>query len=277
MVPTRRSATPEGEAYVARLLGRLADTAWPMDRLQVLVGDDVEGEPDWARAPRPYHLRRIETPRAQSEAFNYAAKMNRLWREARTEQIVFMNDDVRPLGDDWLAALQTFAVTRDVGGVGARLLFEDGSLQHAGVTPHGSGAAHAWVFRRRADGTYQDWSQVQREWSMVTGAVFATRRSVLERIGGFDERFALEFNDADLCLRLRAFGYRIVYTPQAELVHVEKASRGEGEPPGGDRALFRSRWSAWLDADPSWHPGLRRDLIEVVPERPEAGSWFLPK
>ena len=110
---------------------------------------------------------------------------------------------------------------------------------------------------------------------MVTGAVFATRRSVLERMGGFDERFSLEFNDSDLCLRLRAFGYRIVYTPHAELVHVEKASRGKAEPPGGDRALFRSRWSAWLEADPSWHPGLRRDLIEVAPERPADGSWFL--
>jgi len=185
-----------------------------------------------------------------------------------------MNDDIRLTQPVWLHALQSFAVDEGVGGVGARLLFDDGSLQHAGLAPHGDGAAHAWVFRERIEGTYQDWARTQREWSMVTGAVFATRRSLLDQIGGFDERFRIEFNDTDLCLRLRALGYRIICTPLAEMIHTEKASRGHDDPPGEDRALFLSRWKPWLDQDPAWHPWLRRDRLDVTP-RPEDGAWYL--
>ncbi|WP_162875494.1 glycosyltransferase [Sphingomonas crusticola] len=275
IVPTRRSALPDGSGtYVEQLLHGLAATDWPMDRLTVMIGDDIAGGPSWASQSWPFALQRIETPRAEDEPFNYAAKMNALWRAATTEQIVFMNDDIRLLEPGWLHALQSFAVDEGIGGVGARLLFDDGTLQHAGLAPHGDGAAHVWIFRRRHEGSYQGWAQTQREWSMVTGAVFATRRSLLEQVGGFDERFSLEFNDTDLCLRLRALGYRIVYTPLAEMVHIEKASRGERLPPGDDVALFLSRWKPWLDNDPAWHPNLRRDRLDMTPQ-PEGGAWYL--
>ena len=275
LIPTRQTALPEGEGtYIEQLLNGIAAADWPMDRLTVLVGDDIPGDPDWAKADRPFNLKRIETPRPVGEPFNYAAKMNLLWRAAETEQIVFLNDDVLPLDPGWLKALETFAVDEAVGGVGARLLFADGSLQHAGLVPHGPGAVHVWAFRRRAEGTYQDWALAQREWSMVTGAVFATRRSLMEQVNGFDEQFSLEFNDIDLCLRLRALGYRIVYTPQAELEHVEKASRGETLPPGEDIARFLARWRPWLDQDPSWHPGLHRDRIDMVP-KVDPSAWYM--
>jgi GT2 family glycosyltransferase len=153
------------------------------------------------------------------------------------------------------------------------LLYDDGRLQHAGLAPHGPAAAHLWIFRDKAEGTYQDWALVQREWSMVTGAVFATRRSVLEEVGGFEERFSLEFNDTDLCLRMRARGYRIVYTPMAELIHSEKASRGDRLPPGNEIALFLSRWKSWFENDPSWHPQLRRDSLEVLPAT--VPDWYI--
>jgi GT2 family glycosyltransferase len=239
----------------------------------VIIGDDVSGTPDWQQRDWPFTMRRIETPREDGEPFNYASKMNRLWREATTEQIVFLNDDIAP-SPNWLRALQTFAVDPGVGGVGARLLFEDGSLQHAGMGPHGDGAAHCWVFRKRIEGTYQEWARTQREWSMVTGAVFATRRSLLDQVEGFDERLRLEFNDTDLCLKLRTLGYRIVCTPLAEMTHTEKASRGEQDPPGADRALFLSRWKPFLDQDPAWHPCLRRDRLDVTPQ-PESNAWYL--
>ena len=161
-----------------------------------------------------------------------------------------------------------------MGGVGARLLFEDGSIQHAGVAPHGLGVAHAWIHRRRLRGTYQDWALVQRQWSMVTGAVFATRRSVMARVGGFDEHFSVEFNDVDLCLRLRMRGDRIVCTPAAELIHVERASRGDTPPAGDQIARFLARWSPFLAEDPAWHPGLRRDRVDVTPARDE-GAWYM--
>ncbi|WP_188699465.1 glycosyltransferase [Sphingomonas prati] len=274
LIPTMRTPVPWGDmTLIEQLLIEIARADWPMERLTVIVGDDGEGVPDWAERRWPFALTRIATARAPGEPFNYAAKMNRLWRAAETEQIVMMNDDLVPTGYDWLNALLTFAVDPTVGGVGARLLFTDGSIQHAGIGPVGTGATHLWVRRRHGTGAYQGWTDVQREWSMVTGAVFATRRSVMARVGGFDERFSLEYNDTDLCLRLRTLGYRIVYTPLAEMIHSEKASRGHALPPGDETAAFRSRWRAWLDQDPSWHPRLHRDRIDLTPQY--AGSaWY---
>ncbi len=184
-----------------------------------------------------------------------------------------MNDDLVPGDPGWLRALQTFALDRGVGGVGARLLFPDGSLQHAGFSPYGVGGAHAWLWRRRRTGTFHDWALVHREWSMVTGALFATRRSVMEEVGGFDEAFAVEFNDTDLCLRMRAQGYRIVCTPFAEMVHAEKQSRGDALPAGDTLARFRRRWAGWLADDPSFHPLLRRDRLDLRPDVDQR-QWF---
>jgi O-antigen biosynthesis protein len=115
---------------------------------------------------------------------------------------------------------------------------------------------------------------VHREWSMVTGAVFATRRTLMEELGGFDERFSLEFNDTDLALRLRAAGYRIVSTPFAQMVHTERASRRDTPPPPEEAELFYQRWSHWLANDPSWHPGLDRNRVEVMPS-PISEAWYL--
>jgi glycosyltransferase involved in cell wall biosynthesis len=274
VVPTRRTRLPDRRGtYLERLLDGIARADWPLDQVTVLVGDDIAAPADWAARPYPFALQRIETVRPEQAPFNYAAKMNRLWQAASTEQLLFLNDDVVPTGPQWLSALMDFAVDPTVGGVGARLLFEDGSLQHAGLGPHADCAAHIWVYRRRAEGTYQGWALTQREWSMVTGAVFATRRSVMAEVGGFDEAFSLEYNDTDLCLRLRLLGYRIVYNPLAEFIHTEKASRGEQLPPGNTTARFLMRWKPWIDNDPAWHPGYRRDRLDLQPWI-DRGAWY---
>jgi len=274
VIPTRRSRLPDSRiTYVERLLKAVAKVDWPMDRLTVIVGDDVAGEPAWAKCDWPFTLRRIETLRGADEPFNYAAKMNQLWRAASGEQIVLMNDDLLPVDGGWLHALIGFALDEGVGGVGGRLLYADGRLQHAGIAPLFGAIAHPWAGRATDRATYQDWASVQRQWSAVTGALFATRRSVLERIGGFDEQFTLEYNDIDMCLRMRALGLRIVCTPDAEMVHAEKASRGD-MPVGGDQyAMFMLRWKAWLAQDPSWHPALRWDSFEVMPVD-DRGAWY---
>jgi GT2 family glycosyltransferase len=275
VIPTRRSPLPGrgGGTYVERLLEELTRTDWPMDRLTVLVGDDIEDTPEWETRRWPFALRRIVTLRAVDEPFNYAAKMNRLWCAAEDEQVVLLNDDVLPHAPEWLKALQTFALDRSVGGVGALLFYEDGAIQHAGIFPTHRIAAHAWIGMPADAPTYQGWATCQRQWSMVTGAVFATRRSLLDRIGGFDERLTLEFNDIDLCLRMRALGYAIVYNPAARFTHVEKASRGPNPPPAAEAALFLSRWSDWLAKDPASHPGYAADRIDVVPAVDE-GAWY---
>lgn len=266
VVPTRQSAPEGGRPFVVELLDSLAQTDWPMEKLSVLIGDDSSDTGPLQSSRWPFAVTRIPTPRPGQEPFNYAAKMNRLWRLAQTEHMVLMNDDVTIRSPGWLKALMTFAMDRAVGGVGARLLFPDGRLQHAGVAGGlFNVAVHPWFGAPGAEGGYQDWALVQREWSMVTGAVFATRRAVMEEVNGFDERLTLEFNDLDLCLRLRLMGYRIVYTPFAELTHREKASRGETPPAAAEVALFLNRWRELLDDDPAFHPALTRDRMAPEP------------
>jgi GT2 family glycosyltransferase len=199
--------------------------------------------------------------------------MNALVAASTDEHLVMLNDDVLPADPAWLRALMDFAVEPWVGGVGARLHHPDGRLQHAGIAPAFGRVAHLWARRPDAEGSYLDWALVQRQWSMVTGAVFATRRSALARVGGFDERFSLEFNDIDLCLRLRTAGLAIVYQPEARLSHVEKASRGEAPPPGPEIAAFLTRWHAWLAQDPAWHPMFERHAMEPVP-RHVPDAWY---
>jgi len=273
VVPTRQSrpvsapgAATTRKPFIVDLLDSISRLDYPMDRIQVIVGDDVEDGTIYQAGNWPFELQRIVTCRTSGEKFNYAAKMNLLWRASQTNQIVFMNDDITTESRDWLQALLTFSMQEDVGGAGARLLYPNGTIQHAGIAGGLFGVcAHAWLGMPSDAPTYQNWAEVHREWSIVTGAVFATRRSLMEEINGFDERLTLEFNDVDLCLRLRMLGYRIVYTPFAELVHHEKASRGETLPPASELALFLNRWQVFLQNDPSYHPGLTRNSFAIAP------------
>ena len=272
VVPTRQAGRPE-RPYVVELLDSLTMLDWPMDRLEVLVGDDSNEAERLSQGGWPFQVRRVATPRAAGEPFSYAAKMNRLWRMAETEHLVLLNDDVTVRSPGWLKALMTFAMEPDVGGVGGRLLFPDRRVQHAGMAGGlFGGVHHLWAGQPGDTPTYEDWALKHREWSMVTGAVFATRRSVMEAAAGFDERFSLEYNDVDLCLRLRLMGYRIVYTPFAEAVHREMASRGHAPVAAEQTALFLSRWRAFLANDPAYHPALTRTLGGPEPAH-EPGWW----
>jgi len=277
IVPTRRTRRPgSSQTYIEQLLFGISSAEWPMQNVTVLVGDDIAGIPTWAKKSWPFQLVRIETLRGEDEPFNYSKKMNLLWHLSNDEQIIFMNDDMVPVSKNWLAALLTFSVEGSVGGVGGRLYYEDGSIQHAGIFPSLRTVVHAWLGWPADAPTYLDLSICQREWSMVTGAIFATRRSILEKISGFDEQFSLEFNDIDLCLRIRNAGYRIVYNPEVEFTHTEKASRGETIPPGAEVALFLSRWTKWLEYDPSSHPGFAKNQIGLAPTS-EPNAWYLRK
>lgn len=272
VVPTRQEAGPDGP-LIARFLESLEQTDWPKDRLSVLVGDDHADASAFDRA-WPVAVERVATTRAPGTPFNYAAKMNRLWPLARTEHVVLMNDDLVVRNPGWLKALMTFATDAGVGGVGARLLYPDDRIQHAGMPLGVLGpCTHAFIGQAATGPSYGNWADVHREWSVVTGAVFATRRSLLELVNGFDERFALDFNDIDMCLKLRMLGYRIVYTPHAELTHLESASRGFGGNHGGTIARFYERWRPLMADDPAYNPGLTRTETAIRPVV-EAQAWW---
>jgi GT2 family glycosyltransferase len=270
VIPTRQSNSEGGFPYIIDLLDSIARSTWPAEKIDVVIGDDIEDDAIYQRGRWTFTIKRIITRPAPGQPFNYARKMNTLWRATEAELIVLMNDDMVVRSPDWLEALFTFALEEDVGGVGARLLFPDDRIQHAGmVGGMFGGCAHPWFGKPANESTYGDWADVHRDWSVVTGAVFATRKSVIEAANGFDERFSLEFNDVDLCLRLKILGYRIVYTPHAELIHYEKSSRGDRLPPGEEVALFLKRWRDFIGDDPAYNPQLTTGSFEVQP-KPES-------
>lgn len=190
-------------------------------------------------------------------AFNYSALNNRGAKMANGELVLFLNDDTEVCVSEWLTIMVEHAMRPQVGAVGAKLLFPDGRIQHAGVVLGvGGTAGHAFRHQRDDGGSYCGLADMVRNCSAVTGACMMVPRSLFMRMGGFDEQLPVEFNDVDLCLRLQGEGYRIVYTPDAVLYHYENATRQGAQAPE-DEKHFRVRWAELLaKGDPYYNPNL---------------------
>ena len=208
---------------------------------------------------------RVENFEMHGKPFNYAAKANFAVSRVRTEHLVLLNDDMEVISPGWLTALLQLSNDPEIGGVGARLLHFDGTIQHVGLVLGINGsAAHVYhSFPGDAIG-YNGFTHIIRNYSAVTAACFATRRSVLAQVGGFDEAFAVDFNDIDLCLRMRDAGYRIAYTPFAELYHFEGASAKRTAQDPVEIALFAERWAKCIQDDPFYNPNLARDRLDYA-------------
>jgi O-antigen biosynthesis protein len=161
--------------------------------------------------------------------FNWSALNNFASEQAEGEVLIFLNNDTLVLSDGWCNELVSQASRHDVGAVGARLLYEDGTIQHGGVVigPGRGLAAHEGVGEAVADGGYLGRSRLQRGVSAVTGACLATRKAVFEQVRGFDEvYFPVTFNDVDYCMKVRQAKLKVIYTPYATMYHYESKSRG---------------------------------------------------
>ena len=162
------------------------------------------------------------------DAFNYSRLNNRGVEISRGSLVALLNNDVEVINDDWLSEMVSHAMRPEVAMVGARLWYPNGTIQHAGVIVGAGGiAGHAHVgLRRNEPGLLCSRASNAQDLSAVTAACAVVKREVYLQLGGFDENLAVAFNDVDFCLRLRKAGYRIVWTPHAELIHHESASRG---------------------------------------------------
>ncbi|HET7218703.1 MAG TPA: glycosyltransferase [Vicinamibacterales bacterium] len=200
-----------------------------------------------------------------TQPFNFAAKVNFAARQARGEHLLLLNDDTEVINEEWMSAMLEFSQQAEIGAVGGKLFYPDGRIQHVGVVLGiGGGACHVLAGQAGDSPGYFGSALVIRNYSAVTGACCMTRRAVFEEVGGFDERFALDFNDVDYCLRLGARGYRIVGTPFARLYHFEGASFGSREHvvnPAEVKALSE-RWSTVIEADPFYNPNLTRSGLD---------------
>jgi GT2 family glycosyltransferase/glycosyltransferase involved in cell wall biosynthesis len=208
---------------------------------------------------------RVENYPGSVTPFNYAAKANFALRVCRTDLLVLLNDDMEVADPGWLEALVELAADPEIGGVGARLLHADGTLQHAGVVLGvNGGASHVYHSYPRDFIGYNGFTHVIRNYAAVTGACFATRKSVVTLAGGFDENFAMDFNDIDLCLRLQEAGYRIVYTPFCELFHFEGASAPRTYQNPEERRRFIARWARYMENDPYFNPNFSKTRFDFT-------------
>ena len=200
----------------------------------------------------------------RDEEFNFGRLNNCAVREVESEFVTLLNNDLTIINPDWLREMVSQALQPGVGAVGARLLYPDERIQHAGVILGGGGvAAHAHKGLSRSNHGYFSRAILVQDLSAVTAACLLVRRSAYLEVGGFDEaHLKVAFNDVDFCLRLRQHGYRIVYTPYAELYHAESASRGlENTVAKNDRfeAEIKYMHDTWGDAllqDPAYNPNL---------------------
>lgn len=202
-----------------------------------------------------------------TKAFNYAAVNNFAAARATGELVLFLNNDIESINPDWLEALVKLAVQPGVGAVGAKLYYADDTIQHAGiVVGMGGVAGHSHLyFPREAAGHMQRLTYTQNV-AAVTGACLLMPKAVFDEIGGFDEGYVLAFNDVDLCLKVLAAGYRVVWTPDAELYHLESKTRGPEDTEEKQRRfkreydLFHSKWGEFLrTGDPYYSPHFRLD------------------
>ena len=215
-------------------------------------------------------------------AFNFPAMNNAAARRARGQVLLLLNNDVELIDPGWLRAMVAHAIRPDVGAVGARLLYRDGSLQHGGMALGPAGrATHLLRGAPRDAPGYLGQLASVRDLSAVTAACLAIRADVWAQVGGMNERLPVAWNDVDLCQRIRAAGLRVIWTPHAVLLHLEGETRGEdaADPARqarflADQALYREIWGSAADMDPFLNPNLiagDHQLVLAPPRR--ARPW----
>jgi glycosyltransferase involved in cell wall biosynthesis len=218
--------------------------------------------------------------------FNYSAIVNFAAKQARGQILCLLNNDIEVMGTRWLDELVSHAVRPEIGAVGARLCYPDMTFQHAGViTGLGGVAGHAFKYLPRQDpGTPQFRPHLAQDLSVITAACLVVRRDVFLKAGGFDEdKLAVAFNDVDFCLKVEALGYRNLYTPFAELLHHESASRGLDNTPDkvrrfqGEIDTMKARWGERLLNDPAYNPNLSLDSEDFALAYPPRTPPLVPR
>ncbi len=251
IIPAR---APDAATPLESCLRSLAKTGY--SRFEIIVVSDSHDLPGWVRQ-LPIADRVRWQPHGQAGRFNLPDRIASGAAVARGEHLVLLSDGIEALDEDWLEAMLEYSQIEGVGAVGAKLLYPDGRLQHIGVVLGVCGvAAQAFDQHPGSSFGYASSAVGVRNYSAVSAACLMTRRTVFDEVGGFDRQFPTDFNDLDYCLRVRAAGRRIVYTPYARLTHREEERGSRRQPRARDEARFRERWSAVLERDPYYNPNL---------------------
>jgi len=203
-----------------------------------------------------------------NKPFNYSALNNFAVQYAQGEILALLNNDVEVITKDWLSEMVGHAIRPEIGAVGAKLLYSNGTVQHAGVILGiGGVAGHAHKYLKGGEHGYCHRAVVAQNLSAVTGACLIVRKSSYIKVGGLNEvNLKVAFNDIDFCLKLVEAGYRNVFTPHARLYHHESISRGHNDTPE-KHALFvreveymKNKWGKRLKQDPAYNFNLTREF-----------------
>ena len=242
--------------------GLFERTDYPNYEIIIVDNGSVE------QATRDYLASIADDPRvriiAYPGSYNYSSINNFAAQTARGSFLCLLNNDTEVLESAWLTEMMRYAVSPKIGAVGAKLLYEDRSIQHAGIVVGMGGAAgHAHRFLPAGEPGYFLLPHVPHFVSAVTGACLVVEKSKYDAVGGLDEdKFAVAFNDVDFCLKLPAAGWRNVYVPHAVLLHYEARSRGNDMSAANiDRYTsellrLQERWGTKTHQDPLHNPNL---------------------
>ena len=263
VIPTRDRAD-----LLAECVRGLGETDYPS--YKIVVVDNGSTAPDALALlrdlKRDARFKVVERP----GPFNFSALSNDGAKATTAPVLAFVNNDIVVVDAGWLKPLVRFAVMPEIGVVGAKLLFPDGLLQHAGVVLGFGGIAGHLYRRMPADHPgYCDRLMVAHEVGAVTAACIAVERYKFEAVGGFDaENLPVDLNDMDLCLRISERGWASLWTPESVLIHLQSATRGIDPDPFAlyrkERTYFVRRWAEKMRDDPYFHPALSLFAHEVA-------------
>ena len=201
---------------------------------------------------------------AYDKPFNYSAINNFAVQQAKGEVIVLMNNDIEIISSNWLTEMVSHCLRDDIGCVGAKLYYPNNTIQHGGVVLGiGGVAGHSHKYFPKDHPGYFKRLKITQNFSAVTAACLAVRKSVFEQVGGLNEKdLTIAFNDVDFCLKVQQAGYRNVWTPYAEMIHHESISRGAEDTPekvarfNQEVDYMKTTWGDHLNSDPCYNPWL---------------------
>lgn len=239
--------------------------------IEIVIVDNGSSEPEALEYLK--YIRSNNSVRIirDSDSFNFSRLINNGVANSSGEVCVLLNNDTEIINSGWLDEMVSHSIRPEVGVVGAKLYYPDNTIQHGGViTGVGYVAGHAHRGAKREYPGYFHRLLLTHNLSCVTAACLAVRREIFDEIGGFNEKdLTVAYNDVDFCLRIRQAGYKIIWTPHAELYHHESKSRGYDTEPeklnrsNDEKSYMRDQWGPILDNDPFYNPNLSLDSESI--------------